>query len=991
MLLFKAGQHARVGQLAEARALCEAARGRVRPGEWRRAAARIAREEGKSDEARALFRQVADEKPTALDAHSFLASDLADREGVPAALAFLESWAERAPHNVPVWRLYAEWMRRGDPEQAETRLRRLLAISPRDAWTHRELGWNLAQRHRFAEAEEALRRALEIDPHHPFAHAALARVLRESARPAEAVERCRASLSLDAGSELALDEWLVCCSGPEERRAALAFLHAELSRQGARGDGLAAWHRAAEGALPPAQVLAGLEALRARWPSQWEAPLALARQLCAMGRLDEAADVARAAAERFPLLPAAQLEQARVARARGENAEERAALERAVEVAPGWSEARRTLAEWHDARGELDAARAQLERAVARVPRDALNRGFLADVLWRQGRPESRQAAAAEVEAAVRLDPGYAWAWERLEEWSEALGRADEAPRVAREIAARRADDPSSWVLVARRLARPEDLSERLAALDRALALAPRLVEAHALKAELLKDARRFGEAREACWPAAFEGRRPAQLVLCEAKVRAAGGDVAGAMGEVRSLVAAEPDHYDGWAMLVEWAVELGEPAAAVEAARRLAELRPTFCAAHGWLGHALDLAGDKAGARAAFERALQLDASYTFAARWAFELGLEGGDLTLASRALEALRGRVPEAGVLEREVRLACRGSSPDGALALLRQLCEAPGDDAGPLRRAVEALTAARRGESAEAVLEAQVVREEASAACGAAWADLWSKRGDGMGGVERAERLLCGSRAPAAFRAAVVLLEQLADAGRSRAAARLVRRCGAWLANDDSGWGEIGHVLYRLDRLRAAAAWLSGWRERKGPRAWMVGNLGAALLALGRAGEAFAIYREALKLEHDGSSSGHQLTAALGEALEARDEAALAPALAQARAVERRSGRADEEFVLGLIEALEEGAKAPAVPLRQTAALERLSKARQAHPNHLADLGDASLLALVLRRLAVGRPAATRIWVIRERARVWMASRGILFKRRIARLLAMGGLV
>jgi tetratricopeptide (TPR) repeat protein len=344
-----------------------------------------------------------------------------------------------------------------------------------------------------------------------------------------------------------------------------------------------------------------------------------------------------------------------------------------------------------------------------------------------------------------------------------------------------------------------------------------------------------------------------------------------------------------------------------------------------------------------------------------------------------------VSEAGVLEREVRLACRGPSPDDALPLLKRLCEAPGDDDGPLRRALQALDSAKRSEAAEAVLEAQLTREEASLACGGAWGTLWAGRGDGRAGVERAERLLRGSTAKVAYRAAGLLVERLAEAGRGRAVARLVRRCGAWLSGDDFGWGAIGFALYRVDRFREAEKHLAGWRARKGAGAWMVANLGGTLLALGRAGEAFAVFREALSLERDGSSAGHALTVVLGEALDAADGAAMAPVVARARAVERVAGRGEQEFVFLLIEALGEGMKAPGAAIRQTNARERLSKARRAHPTHLDDLGDANLLGLVLRRLAVGRPLAARLWALRERAQVWVASRGRLFKRRVARLM------
>jgi predicted Zn-dependent protease len=979
LLLFMAGQHARIGQFDEAERLCEQAKGRARLGHWRRVAASLARDQGQADQARQLWQEVAADEPTARDAHAELAADLADREGLPAALAFLEAWAKGWPHNYAVWQLYVEWMRRGGPAEAEACQRRLLEMSPSSAWALRELGWNLLCRRRHAEAEELFLRSLQIDPNDAFAHAALARAARETGRRELAAQRARDALALDADSGLALEELLSSCASLEERRAALGLLHAELLRQSDKGDGLEVWHNAAEGMLGPDEILAALQAYRERRPDEWQAWLGLARQLSAMHRVDEAAQIAREACGRFPLLPRAWLERARVARIRGDGADEKESLERALALSPGSSDARRLLADWHDARGELAQARAQLEQAVATAPRDAANHGCLADVLWRQGLPQWREKALEEIEKAIRLDPGYLWAWGQLEDWGKSLGRPGLAAKLARELAEKRPDDPNAWMRLANWLAGPERLEERLGALGKAIALSPQLVPAHVLRAELLAEAGRLDEARAACEPKAFEGQLlPARLSGCKAYLRSVVGDLQGAVEQMRQVLAAEPDHYGGWGQLADWAAELKDHALYLSAARRMVELRPGLCVAHGYLGHALLLGGDKLAAKAALREALLLDSSYAFAAHWAFELLLEDGELAQADRVLETLRGRAPQAVVLSREVRLACKGKTPADGLARLEQLCRTPAEDWEPIRAALEALWGAGLGEKAEAAIEAQVVHPEASVACGSAWAAIWDQRKLFAAAADAVETALAGLGSKAAHRAAGELVEHLADAGQHRSVERLRRSCGDWLARDDFSWAAVGYALYKLDSFRDAVDWLAGFQERRGLRPWMLGCLSASSLALRGLEQGFAVARHAATLEPDGASVRLGLVATLGDALV---PGRIDQAAAKARSVRLANEQTPSGFLRQLIEALAGAAQAPGRGLGSTTAPTRLAEARRLHPKYLDCVDDAVLYGLVVRRLGEGRPLWTRLWSLAERVRVGVGSRVRLWLRRM----------
>jgi hypothetical protein len=102
---------------------------------------------------------------------------------------------------------------------------------------------------------------------------------------------------------------------------------------------------------------------------------------------------------------------------------------------------------------------------------------------------------------ALRLNPNYDWAWRTLDDWSRELGRPEATAELAREITRQWRGDPRAWLALARVLDGPEALEERLAALERAIALNPHDVEPHDLKAELLDESGQFDEAEAACRP----------------------------------------------------------------------------------------------------------------------------------------------------------------------------------------------------------------------------------------------------------------------------------------------------------------------------------------------------------------------------------------------------------------------------------------------------------------------------------------------------------
>jgi Flp pilus assembly protein TadD len=83
--------------------------------------------------------------------------------------------------------------------------------------------------------------------------------------------------------------------------------------------------------------------------------------------------------------------------------------------------------------------------------------------------------------------------------------------------------------------------------------------------------------------------------------------DPARAVGELRRAVEIDPSRADCWYDLGVSLLAIGQSSSAAEAFAAATRHSPTYALAHMGRGRALETSGDLAGARAAYETALQL------------------------------------------------------------------------------------------------------------------------------------------------------------------------------------------------------------------------------------------------------------------------------------------------------------------------------------------------------------------------------------------------
>ncbi len=688
--------------------LLEAAKEFVPRPSWLRAAARMAGLRCEPALARQYWEELLREEPLAQDAHRGLSRTIADLEGRDAAVAWLRGWCDHRPTYHPLQQLLIDWLRSepvpgSDAKDfpAEPIIRRLIDQCMEDAWAHREYALHLAGAGRGEDAFAELETSRKFDPESPSYFYTLGHVCFKSDKPAEAKAAYEEAIRRSVDNVVAIGE-LVGLAGEEDKEEALQFIADELKSQPCFGDGLLAFRDQAVNIMEPDDLLRILQGVLDDHVELWQCWSTVIQQLLICGRLEEANELAKEGVARFPLQARLWVDLAEIRRAQNEMEGQIEALRQAVGIAPAWSYAARELAEALEANEQLDEARTVLEQAVGRTPLDPVNHGYLADNLWNANESDD---AVERLRIALKLDPGYDWAWRALGDWTERMECPEKAVETARDVANIKPGDSRAWLALARLLHGREHNDEALQALDRAIALNPRSIEAYDLKSERLAEMGRYDEAKAAALPELFAADPPMILQGRAAWVEARRGRFDVACREMRALVTLEPQYYWGWQQLAEWYNETGKPDSYLDAAEKLVDLRPDSPVALAMRGEAKLQLGDRDGGKADLREAQKSAPGYSFAGMLLFDAHLQDEEFNNARTALALLQEHHGGSGrpfVAARYTQLAAREKDEEAALEALRETCSLPCDSTWPINIAVAECRKAGWSEKTDAVL-------------------------------------------------------------------------------------------------------------------------------------------------------------------------------------------------------------------------------------------------------------------------------------------------
>ena len=613
------GRYNRPAQAAEHLA---AARGKTSEAAYLRAAAALNYYEGKLTEARDLFRQVQSLDPLDISTRERLISLDMDLDGNEVAESNLRAAVAEFPYSNSLQVLLIQWLRTNRFEAVKEDLERYLTMHPQDAWGQRESAIVALLEHDLPKAKVLAEQAIVTDPHSEISHYLMGRIVEQQGDVPAAREHYRDSIRICVDHEPAIVALLDTCDRPKDRNEQLDFVYQQLERQTTFGSGVLAFREAAVGKLEPDVLLNKLELAISNRPDLWQCYTALIQQHMAMNQREKAVQRAIEATERFPLLPRAWVDLALVYRAIGDSEAELTALVRARDINPTWSDVARELSDTYLNRKQFDEAEKVVRQVLAADPRDTQSLAGLADCLYKAGK---KAESFAPLKQACLQQVGYNWAWQSLIEWSNEFDGGATAREAAQQMVRDRPLDARSFL----RLAEAHDDLERmpiaLKAIEKALELDPRNVDAHVRKAYYLGRLHRWDEALEACSPPVFGDQQPVILQMRRAYMFYRKGQLGDAILAMQTALQMDPDHYNAWNQLADWSEEARRSDVYRTAAENMVRIDPHAPMPRGYLADSLIAEeGKRAEAIGHLETALHLSPEYSYATMRLVDLYLE-------------------------------------------------------------------------------------------------------------------------------------------------------------------------------------------------------------------------------------------------------------------------------------------------------------------------------------------------------------------------------
>ena len=405
------------------------------------------------------------------------------------------------------------------------------------------------------------------------------------------------------------------------------------------------------------------------------------------------------------------------------------------------------------------------------------------------------------------------------------------------------------------------DLSDRIAALDRALAKAPMTFGLLDLKAELLTNANQFERAWQVCQERTFPQDR---FVLDgrAAWVLYRSGKVADAFTRMKQIVKENPKYHWGWWQLADWHGRQQNWVEVLTVAEHLVVIGPRDPSGYGFRAQAKLALGDPQAARADYLHALDLDPAYLFAAWNLFDIAVRAGEWQRAEKILDKAKKHADKGEWALRKVDLVVYQNRKSAFAAEFENLCRHAEKAPWLVDQSLMFLVQAGWWSDAEEVLHRCLD-------LGPHICDPWVRLRVQMGDRKVGEDIQNMSpRRPERTNCIAAYAIALAQANNKAGLHDWILAHEEALRADAPSWAMAGRALATTANWRGLADWMSDWSEHPSASPAFLLPLVKALRSLDRVDEARQVGLFALtKLQADYATSYHKLWLMLDQALTA----------------------------------------------------------------------------------------------------------------------------
>lgn len=687
--------------------LISEAKGAAPERAWRRTAAHLCLLRGQLSEAKEHLETLLPVTPMAIGLHEEISDIVAQLEGPDAAIEYWQQAADKFRHYIPLQERYAMALRSRPLEIIQPVLEKIIEANPDNSWAVRELAHHFLQAGKISEAKQMVSRAEELDDENPFMSNLKAMLAFREGEVDQAKATLRQAIESNVNDDYSFSSLMNMCDSVEESRTELDFVYDLLCEHAVTGGIILSYRDYADAIIPADELLKLLYAAQEARPDLWPAHQAVIRQLTQMQRFEDAQVVAEKAIQQFPLEPACWYECYQVAQAVGDLGRQLEVLEHLLVLRPGNAMVLRALADLRVNLGQPDEALSVLQELVAQQPLDAVNRGYLGDCLLEL---KDYPAAFEQFERAVRLEPGYSFAWAMLERTADVLEREDFCENLSRELTELRPHDTVPWINLARYLGEKHQFDEALACLDKAEAIDPYNVSVHVRRSQVLVSSGDYQAALAALSPPIF-AQIPARLKLRRAQLLWDLGDHNEAYELAKQTAADEPAFLEAWQSIEQWAILLGDVEAAKAAIDKEIELNPTNPDILDGAGNRFIELEDKDRAIAAFKRAIEIAPSYTGSRCQLFDLLFERDEIDEAEQVVSKIPRLDDHPVVIARRMKVADKRENREAVEACWQAILDSTPANAWAFTQAIEILSKEKKKE--ELVQPLTIAMERAAA--------------------------------------------------------------------------------------------------------------------------------------------------------------------------------------------------------------------------------------------------------------------------------------
>jgi putative PEP-CTERM system TPR-repeat lipoprotein len=389
------------------------------------------------------------------------------------------------------------------------------------------------------------------------------------------------------------------------------------------------------------EARAAFAAALADRPGDAAARVGEARVAAAEGNLDGAMKIATEVLARSPGQPDAALLKGEIHGARREYDAAVDAMHEVIKAQPRNGGARFAAGMMLVEAGKLDAAAAEIEAMKKAVPQDLRSRYLEALVLFRRNEPAKAKEALAQV---LKAAPDHTPSLVLDGAIDYRLGQFGAAESALRRAVARQPQNTYARSLLAGtylRLGQPDKAEE---VLEPGLRQAPNDPQLLRVAGEAALSHNDTKKAREYYERAAAASKSDASVRARLGQVKFAAGDTEGGLRDLESAAEMDPGGMQADLAIISAHLSKREFDKALAIADRLAQKQPKSPLPPTIRGGILNAKGDPKGARASFERALELQPDYLPAVRNLARLDIADKQPAAARKRFESLVAKDPK-----------------------------------------------------------------------------------------------------------------------------------------------------------------------------------------------------------------------------------------------------------------------------------------------------------------------------------------------------------